>query len=241
MFDYVNSSCWAVSSTEAFNDRKCITTGGEFLTELSAQDTTSCCNLFGGCFGSQGCNGGMPAEAWQYFTKNGLVTGGEYDSIGKGESCFPYQLPNCNHHEGGPYPECKEGGSTPACPSPKKCSESTYAKAWGDDKTYAKSAYGVSSDPAAIQTEIMTKGPVTAAFSVYEDFITYRSGVYKHTTGQMLGGHAVKILGWGVENGQDYWLVANSWNVNWGLKGYFKIARGVDECGIEDQIVAGDV
>jgi len=95
------------------------------------------------------------------------------------------------------------------------------------------------SDIDAIATEIMTNGPVEAAFTVYEDFITYRSGIYQHTTGGVLGGHAVKILGWGVEAGVKYWLVANSWNSDWGDKGYFKILRGVDECGIEDSIVAG--
>lgn len=63
----------------------------------------------------------------------------------------------------------------------------------------------------------MTNGPVEAAFEVYSDFMNYKSGVYKHTTGSLEGGHAVKILGWGVENGEDYWLVANSWSPAWGL------------------------
>jgi hypothetical protein len=35
----------------------------------------------------------------------------------------------------------------------------------------------------------------------------------------MLGGHAIRILGWGTENGTPYWLVANSWNPDWGNKG----------------------
>jgi len=35
----------------------------------------------------------------------------------------------------------------------------------------------------------------------------------------MLGGHAIKILGWGTEDGTPYWLVANSWNPDWGDKG----------------------
>jgi cathepsin B len=46
-------------------------------------------------------------------------------------------------------------------------------------------------------------------------------------------------LGWGVEDGTPYWLVANSWNTDWGNNGYFKILRGSNECGIEDEIVAG--
>lgn len=47
-------------------------------------------------------------------------------------------------------------------------------------------------------------------------------GVYQHVTGELLGGHAIKILGWGEENGTPYWLAANSWNSDWGDKGWIK-------------------
>jgi len=86
--------------------------------------------------------------------------------------------------------------------------------------------------------ELMENGPAEAAFTVYEDFMNYKSGVYKHVNGQMLGGHAVKIMGWGEENGTPYWLVANSWNSDWGDNGTFKILRGEDHCGFESSIVA---
>lgn len=43
----------------------------------------------------------------------------------------------------------------------------------------------------------MNNGPITASMSVYEDFLTYKSGVYTHKTGKNLGGHAIKLLGWG--------------------------------------------
>lgn len=66
-------------------------------------------------------------------------------------------------------------------------------------------------------------------------------GVYQHVTGDYLGGHAVRLIGWGTENGTPYWLVANSWNSDWGDKGTFKIARGQDECGFEDGLVAGQI
>lgn len=85
----------------------------------------------------------------------------------------------------------------------------------------------------------MTNGPVEGAFTVFEDFINYKSGVYQHVEGRLLGGHAIKILGWGVEGDTPYWLVANSWNSDWGDGGFFKIRRGTDECGIENQITAG--
>ena len=65
-------------------------------------------------------------------------------------------------------------------------------------------------------------------FIVHSDFLTYKSGVYEHTHGQKIGEHAVKMIGWGVENKIPYWLVANSWNEDWGDKGFFKIRRGTD-------------
>jgi cathepsin B len=68
----------------------------------------------------------------------------------------------------------------------------------------------------------------------------YKTGVYKHVTGGYLGGHCVKIQGWGVENGNPYWLVNNQWTTYWGNQGQFKIARGTDECGIESDVAAGD-
>ncbi|KHJ99374.1 hypothetical protein OESDEN_00612, partial [Oesophagostomum dentatum] len=60
-----------------------------------------------------------------------------------------------------------------------------------------------------------------------------------HTAGKQEGGHAVKIIGWGKENGVPYWLIANSWNTDWGEKGLFRMLRGSNECNIEQSVVAG--
>lgn len=92
-----------------------------------------------------------------------------------------------------------------------------------------------------MMSEIFKNGPIEGAFTVYEDFLAYKSGVYKHTTGSQLGGHAIKIIGWGVENGTKYWLIVNSWNEGWGDKGTFKILRGSNHCGIENSSNAGVV
>jgi len=83
----------------------------------------------------------------------------------------------------------------------------------------------------------MSGGPVETAFTVYSDFENYAGGIYHHVSGGRAGGHAVKMVGWGVENGQKYWKVANSWNPYWGEKGYFRIRRGNNEGGIEDGVV----
>ena len=57
-------------------------------------------------------------------------------------------------------------------------------------------------------------------FTVYADFMSYSGGIYEHVTGGVRGGHAVKIVGWGVEGGINYWICANSWGTSWGDGGY---------------------
>ena len=44
---------------------------------------------------------------------------------------------------------------------------------------------------------------------MFTDFMAYSGGVYKHVTGSQEGGHAVKVVGWGVENGDEYWYCAS--------------------------------
>ena len=66
--------------------------------------------------------------------------------------------------------------------------------------------------------------------------------MYQRTKGAAYaGGHAVKIYGWGVDAATrlPYWLVANSWGADWGENGSFRIARGTNECSIEDEVAAG--
>lgn len=69
----------------------------------------------------------------------------------------------------------------------------------------------------------MTNGPMMVGFTVYEDFMTYSSGVYQHVTGGVAGGHAVKLIGWGNDAGGLYWVCQNQWGTTWGNSGYFNI------------------
>jgi len=220
-------SCWAVGAASAMTDRVCIASKGANAPHLSSEDLVSCCGFSCGF----GCQGGFPIMAWNYFQGTGLVSGGPWNSK---QGCYPYQIESCDHHVNGTRKPCGSVVPTPACS--QKCQNEAV---WEQDKHKGVKAYGVPADVAKIQAEIMQNGPVEAAFSVYADFVSYRSGVYKHVTGQMLGGHAVKMIGWGVESGSPYWLISNSWNEDWGDKGLFKIARGNNECGIESGIVAG--
>lgn len=67
-------------------------------------------------------------------------------------------------------------------------------------------------------------------------FQFYSDGVMDSTEcGQELN-HAVLLVGWGSENGTDYWTVKNSWSSDWGEGGYIRLARNIansaGQCGM---------
>jgi len=223
-------SCWAHGTTEAFNDRRCIKSGGQFTELLSVADTTACCGFLR-CF-SMGCNGGQVGTPWTWFDSTGVVSGGDF---GNGKYCYDYTMPECAHHVNSTtLPDCADVPQvSPTCD--KKCVSNSTIE-YSSDKVMASSSYGFRSVDA-IKQDLVQYGSVTAAFTVYEDFVTYTSGIYKHTSGSALGGHAVKIVGYGTRDGQNYWVVVNSWNDSWGDKGLFLIAEG--DCGIDSQCHAG--
>ncbi|KAG8223837.1 hypothetical protein J437_LFUL007858 [Ladona fulva] len=206
-------SCWAFGAAEAMSDRVCVNSKGEQNFRFSSEDLLACCGECG-----FGCNGGFPGTAWAHWVRHGIVSGGSY---GSKQGCLPYAFEPCEHHINGSRPSCTgEGGHTPKCS--RKCQDG-YNIPYDQDLHYGSSSYSVPSSARKIQKEIMTYGPVEGAFTVYEDFVNYKSG-------------------WGVDKASGntpYWLVANSWNTDWGNGGYFRILRGSNECGIEDQVTAG--
>jgi len=159
-----------------------------------------------------GCNGGYLDLAWQNFVSSGVVP----------DVCIPYQ--------------CGDGSCTePSCPT--TCTSSSY----NYTQFQATSSYSLSSTVTDIQRDIQQYGPVQAAMNVYQDLLNFAGGaiyIYDQSS-SLVGGHAVKILGWGTENSVDYWLVENSWGNAWADSGYFRIRRGSNECGIESYIVTG--
>ncbi|VDO34206.1 unnamed protein product [Haemonchus placei] len=75
---------------------------------------------------------------------------------------------------------------------------------------------------------------------------------FQHTTGAEMGAHAIKIIEWGSENSTNYWLIANWMYYDWGENGeygviplaafsYFRMIRGINDCNIEQNVVAGHV
>lgn len=110
-------------------------------------------------------------------------------------------------------------GSQQACAVPS---------GWQDNSAKVSGASKLSGR-AAIKEWIAGKGSVTGCFIVYQDFFSYRSGVYRHVSGSQAGGHCVEICGY--DDAQGCWICKNSWGTNWGEGGYFRIAYG--QCQID--------
>lgn len=156
-----------------------------------------------------GCRGGYLTNAWRYLEQTGIVS----------DKCMPYK---------------SGSGFVPACPTTCDNPSDAFTKY----KVQAGSTKHFASVAAAEQ-DIMSNGPIQVGFMVYQDFFSYKSGIYHHVSGGLAGGHAVLVTGWGVQNGQAYWIVKNSWNTTWGNQGYFWIRKGTNECSLEDQMFAG--
>jgi len=162
-----------------------------------------------------GCEGGYLDLTWYALVKQGIVS----------DECKPYSA--VSH-------DCMT-----VCNNSQHSSMKLY---------YAKNAYSpfvpfnYEKNVRKIQEEIMTNGPVEASFYVMSDFYSYSSGVYQRSAkAEYEGGHAIKIIGWGVDSDTKvpYWTVANSWGDDWGEKGFFRIRRGTNECGIEAEVATG--
>ncbi|XP_060735071.1 cathepsin L-like isoform X2 [Tachysurus vachellii] len=92
-----------------------------------------------------------------------------------------------------------------------------------------------SGDENALKEAVATIGPISVAIdSSHMSFHLYESGIYDepYCSSSKLS-HGVLVVGYGTDDGKDYWLVKNSYGLNWGDKGYIKMYRNKDnQCGI---------
>ncbi|RXN30341.1 cathepsin S-like protein [Labeo rohita] len=89
-------------------------------------------------------------------------------------------------------------------------------------------------DEEALKQAVANIGPISVAIDATRpQFIMYRSGVYNDPSCTKKINHAVLVVGYGVMDGQDFWLVKNSWGTGFGDGGYIRMARNQDNmCAI---------
>jgi len=96
----------------------------------------------------------------------------------------------------------------------------------------------VSPDSESAMMSAVSQQPVSIAIEADKSvFQLYKSGVLQSSCGSSLD-HGVLLVGYGTEDGTDYWKVKNSWGSSWGDAGYVKLLRGKGgsgECGLLKQ------
>jgi cathepsin L len=78
--------------------------------------------------------------------------------------------------------------------------------------------------------------PTCVSVEADTDFQFYSTGILNSSKCGTNLDHAVTAVGYGSENGVDYFIVRNHWGPNWGENGYIRIAASGDGtagvCGI---------
>lgn len=175
---------------------------------LWANPTFSPQQLFN-CGGGACSRGWFPGSAASFLKKNGVVD----------LACSPYL-----------------SGSTGLDVSCREIKCDDQAKRIYKIANYSSPSAGGGS--AEKVKEALKTGPLVTSMTVYTDFLTYAGGIYKHTTGNREGGHAISIVGY---NDQErYWIIRNSWGPDWGEGGFVRISYD-DDSGIGNSTYAFDI
>jgi hypothetical protein len=239
-------SCWAIATASALGDRFNIQSRGLLNIQLSPAKIILCDQEGGNEFSKSpflnkqsikrvGCYGNSLIDACRYLYQFGTPE----------ETCIPYTEKLGVDNEFPSLSDFTDIKNIPLCtditgPFRDRCS---YDENGDPQRLYrALHFYGIAGIPSDrgssfnIQSNLYKWGPVVTAFQVYPDFYTFNASdkIYRwNGKGTPVGGHAVCIMGWGVEKDQPYWIIKNSWGVNWGMNGYFRIVRGENHCDIE--------
>jgi len=204
-------SCWAHGAVSALGDRIKIARKAQGVdVNLAVQHVLNCGNA-GTCYGG---NSG-PAYQWIAGNSDGIV----YDT------CNPYLACSWDSAQG----FCLNVNTT--CQPENICRTcSTFSSMGGFCTAIDKfpnatvAEHGNVRGEDQMKKELYARGPLACAVDA-TSLITYKGGIASGKCSQGAD-HAISVVGWGVEDGKDYWIVRNSWGEFWGELGFFRVERG---------------
>eukprot|EP00746_Dinoflagellata_sp_MGD_P023472 gnl/MRDRNA2_/MRDRNA2_15501_c0_seq2.p1 gnl/MRDRNA2_/MRDRNA2_15501_c0~~gnl/MRDRNA2_/MRDRNA2_15501_c0_seq2.p1 ORF type:complete len:1051 (+),score=157.43 gnl/MRDRNA2_/MRDRNA2_15501_c0_seq2:1-3153(+) len=259
-------SCWAFAATGAIGDRHCIANPLSMIDMRSGWRYTLSVQQILSCRRVNGCDGGHAYWVFDDMKQKGmkLTYARDYpyqsrcwqDTHGVTEDWGSFNCYFMNHlSDDDPTKPCPCVADEKRLTQQPRCDRSKQAKGEFTIDKYHRlpkpgALKGYYADQGRwtnlevellIANEIYKDGPVYASFAVYEDFqrfVRNRGGnaVYKHSSGELTGHHAVVMVGWGLERGTKFWSLRNSWGPTWGDNGHYRHIRGTNDCGIEGNI-----
>lgn len=95
---------------------------------------------------------------------------------------------------------------------------------------------GLPKDEFALKKAVGKVGPISAVIYATSTLQLYTSGILedKFCRNQLNINHAILIVGYGKKDGQEFWIIKNSWGSKWGEDGYFRYPIGKNMCGIAE-------
>lgn len=200
-------SCWAHAATSALSDRiKIVRKGAWPDINIAPQVLIS-------CSGDNGCHGGEPYNAFSYMQQNEITD----------ETCSIYRARGLdNGMTCSSLLQCRDCSPGTACFIPEKY------------MVYGVDEFDHVTGEENMMQEIYQRGPIACGIAVPEALDNYTGGIFNDTTGDLNEVHDISVVGYGVENGEKYWIIRNSWGQHWGEEGFFRLIRGINNIGIEN-------
>jgi cathepsin X len=216
-------SCWAHGALSALADRIKIARKGQGIDiNLSVQHMLNC-----GTAGS--CHGGSVAGPYQWIKQISEKTGTGISY----ETSNPYLACSSESDEG----FCGHVDTTcKAMNVARTCS--TFSSSGGKCVSLSKypnatvAEYGTISGADNMAKEIMARGPISCGIDAVP-LLKYTGGIISERGDGV--DHVISVVGWGSENGKQYWIVRNSWGEFWGEMGYVRVEKGNNALFLESQ------
>ena len=232
-------TCWAFSAIGNVEGQHFMATNSSI--NLSEEYLVDCDGTYNEENGNADCSiyGGWPYLAYQFIIQQGGVPSDEeYPYCAGTGACYPCMAGPVNYCGPPPY-YCDRDMTRANCP-PKDQPHAATISDWSN----------LSQDEDELASQLMEIGPLSALMDATQ-LQYYESGVWTGTAtpdhqylgcGDSMINHAILIVGFGVDDTDgDYWSVKNSWGVDWGEDGYFRIKRGAGECAINKYVTSSYV
>ena len=214
-------SCWAHGTTSSIADRINIARNRTWPDmNLSPQVIVNC--QAGGS-----CQGGNPMEVYVYANRHGVPE----------ETCQAYVAKNPDHFSCSDIQRCMN------CAPPAGTKPGDKGNCWAQPKynVWKVNQYGSVSGADKMKAEIYARGPISCGIHADAKLEAYTGGIFSEAVLVPQINHEIAVVGWGVENGVEYWVGRNSWGTYWGEAGFFRILMHRNNLGIESQCSWGAV